>query len=181
MSKIAILAYGSLIRNPRNLKLKEDWQYGGPELPIEFSKINRDGRLVLSLSPGHTPQATFYATSSFHEPGKAMANLARREGCSIYYIHAFEPVNILQENWLKERGYDHALYCALPSNFEEVRGEKLYGCSAARYLNTLNADAFDEAWEYIENAPEEIHSEVRDFLLKNYGTFLNKTCFQHEP
>ncbi len=37
--KIAILGWGSLIWDRRDLQIAGDWQQGGPVLPIEFSRI----------------------------------------------------------------------------------------------------------------------------------------------
>jgi hypothetical protein len=44
--RIAILAWGSLIWNPRYLPLASEWVLGGPVLPIEFARVSADGRLT---------------------------------------------------------------------------------------------------------------------------------------
>jgi hypothetical protein len=45
--RIAILGWGSLIWEPRELETIGGWQMGGPVLPIEFSRVSNDGRLTL--------------------------------------------------------------------------------------------------------------------------------------
>ena len=46
--KIAILGWGSLVWNPRNLSIiNSAWHPDGVLLPIEFARISRDGRLTL--------------------------------------------------------------------------------------------------------------------------------------
>jgi hypothetical protein len=37
---IAMLAWGSLIWNPRDLPISGEWRQAGPVLPIEFSRIS---------------------------------------------------------------------------------------------------------------------------------------------
>jgi hypothetical protein len=70
--KIAILGWGSLISKPEGdatigqkpLRITGKFVPGGPSLPIEFSRISKDGRLTLVIDPIHgTPCDTFYAVS----------------------------------------------------------------------------------------------------------------------
>ena len=42
--KIAILGWGSLIKEPRDLPIASEWQPDGPKLWIEFSRISRKGK-----------------------------------------------------------------------------------------------------------------------------------------
>jgi hypothetical protein len=48
--RIAILGWGSLIWDPRDLPISGPWQCGGSVIPIEFSRISENG-----LSAPHTP------------------------------------------------------------------------------------------------------------------------------
>ncbi|HOW68396.1 MAG TPA: hypothetical protein P5055_13320 [Candidatus Paceibacterota bacterium] len=50
---IAILGWGSLIWNPRDLPITGDWQGDGPVLPIEFTRISDNGRLTLVIDERH--------------------------------------------------------------------------------------------------------------------------------
>ena len=168
MSKIAILAYGSLVWSPRNLKTQGSWQYGGPELPVEFSRITGNGRLVLTYTPGEPPQPTYFIQSAYSSLDKALANVAEREGCNIQFISSSDTDKPRFQNWLQEKGYDYALFCALPVNFEEDRAEKLNGLAAQIYLDSLDEPRFNVAWEYIVNAPPEINTPVRSYLLEHY-------------
>ena len=43
--KIAILGWGSLVWDSRQLPHSGEWHTGGPVLPIEFSRVSKDGRL----------------------------------------------------------------------------------------------------------------------------------------
>lgn len=168
MSRIAILAFGSLVWSPRDLQIKGDWRYGGPALPVEFSRIAANGRLVLTYTPGVEALPTYYAESAFTDPEEAIANLAGREGCQIRHISAFKADQPAFKDWLQAHDFDHALHCALPLNFAALRGEEFSGAAAQRYLDTLDEAQFATAWEYIVKAPPEIMTPVRRYLLEHY-------------
>ncbi len=44
---IVCLGWGSLVWKPCVLRCKGDWHGYGPELPLEFARVLRDGRLTL--------------------------------------------------------------------------------------------------------------------------------------
>ncbi|MEI8044572.1 MAG: hypothetical protein WCL11_24390, partial [Verrucomicrobiota bacterium] len=79
--KIAILGWGSLVWDMRELATVGDWQPGGPVLPIEFSRKSRDGRLTLVIDPASgEPVPTRYIRSRFENLNDAIGNLREREG-----------------------------------------------------------------------------------------------------
>lgn len=61
---IAILAWGSLLWDPRNLETTGEWFYGYPLLPIEFARISSGNRLTLVIKPNFDLVTTLYAVSS---------------------------------------------------------------------------------------------------------------------
>ena len=82
--KIAILAWGSVVWKPGSLKdhLENNakFEQGGPELPIEFSRVSDDGRLTLVIDEEHGRKVTtFVATSSRSELLEARDDLMHRE------------------------------------------------------------------------------------------------------
>ena len=58
----AILAWGSLIWDPKDLEYNKQlgWIYDGPNLPIEFARISKNGRLTLVITENGTFNKTFY-------------------------------------------------------------------------------------------------------------------------
>lgn len=40
MGQIAIIGWGSLVWDPRDLPIESPWHDDGPELPIEFARIS---------------------------------------------------------------------------------------------------------------------------------------------
>ena len=65
--KIAILAWGSLIWQPKDLLLDTEfgWKEDGPILPIEFARISKDGRLTLVITKNGTKVPVLYALSNY--------------------------------------------------------------------------------------------------------------------
>ena len=47
--KIACIGWGSLIWDPRELKIGNDWNDDGPMLPVEFTRISSDKRVTLII------------------------------------------------------------------------------------------------------------------------------------
>lgn len=79
--RIAILGWGSLIWNPRELRIAGHWQPDGPFLPIEFARISATGppRLTLVIRQDADKLRTLWAHSAHDKLDDAMDNLAARE------------------------------------------------------------------------------------------------------
>ena len=52
--KSAVLAWGSLVWDPRDLQLAAEFAPNGPLLPIEFCRVSDDGRLTLVVDETFT-------------------------------------------------------------------------------------------------------------------------------
>ena len=85
--KIAILGWGSLIKEPRDLPIVGDWQPDGPKLWIEFSRISqrgaRAGCLTLVIDERcQSEVTTLHVLSKRGDLPQAIADLQEREGTS---------------------------------------------------------------------------------------------------
>ena len=78
--EIAVLGWGSLIWDPGNLCIKDNWSKDGPFLPIEFSRISRDGRLTLVLCPKANKVQVLWAIMCTDILERAIDELKEREG-----------------------------------------------------------------------------------------------------
>lgn len=79
--KIAILAWGSLIWEPRSLQTASEFVPFGPLLPIEFSRVSGGNRLTLVIDEvSGAPCRTYVAQSAYADLDKALLNLWVREG-----------------------------------------------------------------------------------------------------
>ena len=177
--KIAILGWGSLIWDPRELHYRGRWYRNGPTLPIEFSRISSDGRLTLVIDEKNGAQVvTRYSFSSLPDLKQAISDLNAREGRPgserIGFIElktntsnpdakaahpiAFERIRA----WGIEKKLDAVIWTALGPNFDDRRKKPFSPQEAVKYLGEMKA-----ALEYVRRAPKEVVTSVR--VLWNGG------------
>jgi hypothetical protein len=187
--KIAVLAWGSLVWDPRDLKTTATFGPNGPLLPVEFCRISADGRLTLAIDETFGAVCTTYsAESALDVLDQAIENLRVREATNAREVGFSEPASGRQSKiaterhpqvvasvaaWAESNGYDAAIWTALKTNFDEwgKACEPFSVTAAIRYLETLeekDAAAFDRALEYIRKAPPEVETPVRDEIAKRW-------------
>ena len=180
--KIAILGWGSLIWDKRDLPIVDDWQEGGPVLRIEFSRISGDGRLTLVIDEQDGVEVTtLYGHAESGNLNDAIASLRKRENNPpkerIGFVNL---VNNAERDWSREqhpgacdaiKGWAHAhnweaiVWTGLISNFAEKFGEPFSAPAAFLYFNGLSGETKARAIEYIQNAPTEIDTPFRRLAL----------------
>jgi hypothetical protein len=175
--KIAIIAWGSLVWDPRTLQIKGDWNNNGPMLNIEFSRVSKDGRLTLVVDPGNGEEVkTYFAQSKRNDLGDAIADLRDREGTIRKRIGFIDLINGSDsktefpdqvdvftkiQDWCRSQNFDAAVWTALPSQFKDQTKLDFSVDNAITYLKNLPKSARENALDYIRNAPQEIVTPVR--------------------
>ena len=190
MVKSAVLAWGSLVWDPRKLQTATKFMADGPLLPIEFCRISDDGRLTLAIDEAFGALCkTYSAPSALESLDAARDDLCLREGMADARAIGFvEPASGRQSDfaveshpqvvatigaWAESIGYDAAIWTALASNFDEWgKGGEPFSVSAAmQYLETLERDdaaKFARALAYIRKAPPEVETPVRDEVARRW-------------
>jgi hypothetical protein len=188
--KSAILAWGSLVWDPRDLRITTEFVANGPLLPIEFCRVSGDGRLTLAIDETFGSLCkTYSAHSGLDRLDEARDDLCRREGMTDARAIGFvEPASNRQSDfalenhpqviatisaWAESLGYDAAIWTALGSNFGDWNkgGEPFSVTAALEYLETLegkHADRFARALDYIRKAPPEVETPVRKEISKRW-------------
>ena len=188
--KSAVLAWGSLVWDPRDLQTGAEFAPNGPLLPIEFCRVSGDGRLTLAIDETFGAVCkTYSAPSAIEDLDSAIENLRLREGMpnarGIGFVEAAsgKQSEIAMQShpeavatiaaWATARGYDAAIWTALAGNFDEPGkgGEPFSVTAAIRYLETLkgeDAAKFARALAYIRNAPPEVETPVREEVAKRW-------------
>ena len=143
--KIAILGWGSLIWDRRDLPISGEWQRGGPVLPIEFSRIStrgeRAGCLTLVIDEQYGENVpTRFALSLRTNLDDAIADLRIREGTTSDRIGYVNLVRNTERDFARQQHpsvcdtikvcaqahrCDAVVWTALPSNLSENMGDKL--------------------------------------------------------
>jgi hypothetical protein len=175
--RIAIIGWGSLIWDARGLPIEKNWRKGGPRLPLEFSRVSRDGRLTLVVDyKNGAVVETYYALSARADLDHAVGDLAEREGTTTKHIGLVDlsgredPVNGRLEqamtraqilSWLATTEFDAAVWTALESNFESKTGRAFSVKNAIEYVEALAGFARERALDYFKNAPPEIDTPLR--------------------
>jgi hypothetical protein len=185
--KIAVIAWGSLIWDPRELQVVGAFKPNGPILPLEFARISKDGRLTLAFTKKYgTPCKTYSARSKFNAIGDAVDNLYLRETgkplnmaefsknnnkypeAVSWYIRGSKCPNEAQyktmKAWLEQRNmsdYDAVIWTSLKMKFYDKAKTTFSPKNAIRYLRKLTPEERARAIEYIDNAPPEIRTHVR--------------------
>ena len=179
--KIAILGWGSLIWDLRNLEICSKWHNDGPYLPIEFARLSRNGRLTLVLYPEAEDIRTYWANSAFQDLSHARENLREREckylrdlGC----ISISENLNSCQtvprildsiRQWCEEKGLDAVIWTDLASNFLEKTGMDFNEDNVILYLKNLTGKEQKEAEIYIRKAPKQVKTRIRRKIENELG------------
>lgn len=180
--RIAILVWGSLFWDPRNLEIAEEWYFDGPILPIEFARISGDNRLTLVIKPTFDDVTTLYAVSSHNELQLARENLRVREGTdninNIGYLDFINNtqnirqanlfmINILR-NWNETRGYDAIIWSDFAPRFTDVTGLVFTLNNVTTFLTNLPEVERENALEYIERAPAQINTRFRNSIEQHF-------------
>ena len=171
---VAILGWGSLIWDPRDLLRDGAWHMGGPVLPIEFSRVSSDCRLTLVIDPTNgVPVVTQYVRSLRTDLDNAISDLRQREGTVTNRIGFVNLVNGKSRcgvapslvgkirDWGEEHGFGGIVWTDLPSNFEGEIGSRFSVEGATKYLVGLPRSAAERARQYINNAPAEVDTPLR--------------------
>ena len=187
MSKrIAILGWGSLIYDLDELEphVTSDWKDGGPQLPIEFSRVSssRDGALTLVIDEENGVEIpTQYILSSRSNPEDAVCDLRDREGTVRRHIGILDftdevercksaEVAVRIREWAAEKSLRAVIWTDLPSNFSERSKTRDGGSvpfsldAAIEHLNLLDEEIRQKAKEYIRKAPKYVRTPLRDRL-----------------
>ena len=160
---IAVVGWGSLIWCPRELELDTGWRPDGPLLPIEFARKSGDGRVTLVITPGRQLVRTYWAESSLDTVEKVSENLRSREGTTSKWIHKYPGRDV--DGQIAAWADTHAevtavVWTGLEPTFPTDELESL----VVAYLNGLHGPWLSRAREYVEYAPAQVGTPVREAI-----------------
>jgi hypothetical protein len=171
--RIAVLGWGSLVWDPRELQIRGGWNKDGPFLPIEFARISRDERLTLVLYPGANAVQTLWAISANEDLNQARKNLREREGTNIEgiaYVSILDDQSNCQtvpesceviRQWAEENELDAIIWTDLPSNFKKETGMDFTEDNVIIYLRSLEGESLEKAEEYVRKTPPQVKTTIR--------------------
>ena len=152
----------------------EPWQFDGPMLNIEFSRISesRKGALTLVIdSKNGVATQVAYCLSKRTQISEAAADLTNREKTgskNIGFVHASgrgqHRDKISKDTiakWCTNKAFDVVVWTDLASNFDEKTGRPFSVDAAADYLQALNEEGQLMARQYMAKAPDFVRTPLR--------------------
>ncbi len=175
-----MLGWGSLLWDSRREfdQWHEPWQYDGPTLKLEFSRVStsRLGALTLVIDEIHgTPTVVAWCLSKRGNPDDAVCDLRSREGTTLNNIGRVDVAQQVESSdhgaaqafivsWAREKRLEVVVWTALESNFEQKTGHPFLVDAAICYLRGLTAERKAKAAEYIRRAPDFVRTRLRAAL-----------------
>ena len=177
--KIAIIGWGSLIWQPKELAIEGDWHEDGPFLPVDFARFSGGDRLKLVILPGARLQRTLWALSQKGALEEARDSLRIREGTGLRFFGACLRGAKIDDNvpgcsnvlkWLTGIDLDGAVWTALgPNRPDKVPGITTEDEKLAWLRDLVARDNAHHAREYIERAPAQIDTPMRRRIREELG------------
>jgi hypothetical protein len=175
--KIACIAWGSLIWEPRELKLASAWRPDGPLLPLEFVRDSDDSdELAIVMHEAAPPMPTYWALLDTGDLASAREMLRRREKIRPEYPqwvasipNPCGPEDARVADWLRARELDAAVWTALPAKFAKVSERAPSAHEALAFLAGLQGEQRQKAEEYVRKVPREISTLYRKLFEEKLG------------
>ncbi len=181
--KIACIGWGSLIWDPRELKIENGWHDDGPMLPVEFTRISKDGRVTLIIDKCAKPVRTLWALMTCKDLDEAKESLKKREGTDISLIHSViqhkettDEIEIIVQNWIKLKGFDGAIWTGLSYSNKAKRRRRPTVEEIITHLTNLDENTKQSAEKYIRMAPKQIDTKYRRIIEKKFSWTPEEKC-----
>ncbi len=170
--KIAVLGWGSLIWEPKELEANKEWNSDGPFLPVEFARISNNGRLTLVIKENMKPVQVLWTLMKSNKLSIARKSLMEREGTSekrIGFVNLtkntecskYNNISEVIKQWAKEKEVDAVIWTDLGVKFNDAIDKELNIENVVNYLSNLSGEKKVLAKEYIIRAPKQIKTEFR--------------------
>jgi hypothetical protein len=179
---IICLGWGSLIWNPDSLAISGGWQKDGPDVPVEFLRQSKDGRLTLVIEPNVPKSTVLWAKMQTNDLNEAKEILRLREGkTKREYIGAWtqndeSPLGIPGlGSWAAQIGVTAVIWTALPAKFDGTDYRKPTLNEAIAYLDQLEPNIKARAEEYVRKTPQQITTPYRSGFEKHFAWAPQKT------
>lgn len=177
---IACLGWGSLVWDPNGLPVESGWHLDGPQLPIEFARVSKDGRLTLVIIEGTPAVTVLWARLSVSSLDDAIHVLANREGvpqASIRHSIGFwSPARHSRHQhigligtWARERELAAVVWTALKPGFSATRGVVPTSQEVLAHLGSLDIEDTAGAEKYVRRAPAQVRTPYRTVIEQKFG------------
>lgn len=181
--RIACLAWGSLVWDPRTLPHSESFREDGVDLPIEFSRVTFDGRVTLVIDPSAPRLRTLWVPLDVATLETAVEELGRREKIDPSRYADWVGRHVRGEaapasglfggidDWLAARSLDAVVWTALPSRTPDGVFDVPGVESLVTYIESLTGERRTRAEEYIRRTPHAVRTPNRSRFESEFGWY----------
>jgi hypothetical protein len=169
--KIAILSFGAIFAE--KVKGNEPWKCGGPNVPLEFSRIGANGRLslVIDQTNGQNNNIFYFPVESpdidslvgkIKQSDKNAKNVGWLDVKNVLCCpeSARRPKIIKNfDNWCKNNKFDGAVWKDDGPKFSSVVGKPFSVAVALEYLKKLKLE--EETYHYMQKFPISIKTPLK--------------------
>jgi hypothetical protein len=180
--RIVCLGWGSLIWDPKCLKVDPKWSSDGPFLPLEFARISNDDRVTLVLLEGATPVQCLWTNMFLDDLLAARYDLMKREMRSEdqrnldkigFWTRTSNSgslgVSQIGQWAVPKMDIDAVIWTALlPKGFCDRYCESLSD-KVVEHLGSLLPPKREKAEEYVRRAPTQVRTNVRRAIEHELG------------
>lgn len=173
--KIACLGWGSLIWDPRELKVQRGWFEDGPLARVEFLRQSKDGRITLVLNDTSPPVRLLWALMDVDDLEVARESLMAREGIpskSSKFLGSWrggkEADSYGFSTWAEKHDLDAVIWTDLRPKFDNQERAPSEA-EVVSYLKSLRGTTRDHAERYVRNAPAQIDTPIRRAIEAELG------------
>jgi len=176
--RIACLAWGSLLWDPRTLPRTGDFRIDGPLIPIEFSRVSLDGRVTLIIDSKARELQTYWVRLDAGSMEGATRALGIREkiapdmwsrwvGAQAAHDRTLDSgeadsaTRASVSAWLEEQALDAVVWTALPPRGPAGEDARPNFEQLLEHLESLEGEARTRAEEYIRRTPSRVRTEHR--------------------
>lgn len=173
---IVCLGWGSLIWDQRDLRIRDGWNFDGPNIPLEYLRQSNNGRLTLVIDKKGETSQILWSEMMQQDLELAKEELRTREGnikrsdVGVWTSGEESPSDIKELNsWAQSVGASAVIWTALPPQFHGENNRRPEISEAISYLEGLEGEARVQAEEYIRRTPAQIRTPYRIIFEEHLG------------
>ena len=174
MASIACLGWGSLIWNPKDLRVEKPWFKDGPAVHVEFLRQSNDDRITLVLDESAGPVPSLWAKMTTEDIAEAVASLRVREETHERNIGVWKTGDSAPRlisdlpGWAGIHDLDAVIWTNLRRKFGECEGPATAD-QVISHFRRLTGETLKNAEEYVRRAPPQINTAYRETIVKTLG------------
>lgn len=174
---IAVLGWGSLIWDPRELVLENPWTEDGPMIRVDYLRRSSRNRVTLVLHETGREVPSLWTSYVGDNWTRVRDMIVVREGVigqpeaiQHWVTGDGERANITGlPVWAGAKGADHVLWTGLPPRWDKIEGRPPTLEQVVGFLKGLRPDRHHAAEEYVRRTSAQVMTPIREAIQTRLG------------